>query len=84
MIITELSLKNFKSYGNNLQSLKLDPSIGELILVNGPNGAGKSTLLKLLCKILEPTSGRVTVSGRIGALLELGSGFHPDPPPSPG
>ena len=44
MIIKELQLKNFKSYGNNLQSLKLDPSIGELILVNGPNGAGKSTM----------------------------------------
>jgi DNA repair exonuclease SbcCD ATPase subunit len=44
MIIKELHLKNFKSYGNNLQTLKLDPSIGELILVNGPNGAGKSTM----------------------------------------
>jgi lipopolysaccharide transport system ATP-binding protein len=44
----------------------------------GPNGAGKSTVLKLISRISEPTSGQVAVNGRVGALLGLGSGFHPD------
>ena len=51
---------------------------GETVGVIGPNGAGKSTVLKLISRIIEPTSGRITVRGRIGALLELGAGFHPD------
>jgi lipopolysaccharide transport system ATP-binding protein len=51
---------------------------GETVGLVGPNGAGKSTALKLISRIIEPTSGRVAVNGRVGALLELGAGFHPD------
>jgi len=51
---------------------------GESLGLVGQNGAGKSTALKLMTRILEPTSGRVTMNGRVAALLELGSGFHPD------
>ena len=51
---------------------------GNAVGVIGPNGSGKSTLLKLITRIIEPTSGSISVRGRVASLLELGAGFHPD------
>ena len=51
---------------------------GEALGIIGPNGAGKSTTLKLLTKILRPTKGRIEINGRVGALIEVAAGFHPD------
>jgi ABC-type polysaccharide/polyol phosphate transport system ATPase subunit len=61
-----------------IRELNLSISPGESVAVVGGNGAGKSTLLGLIAGTIAPTRGRVTVSGRVGALLELGAGFHPD------
>jgi ABC-type polysaccharide/polyol phosphate transport system ATPase subunit len=57
-------------------SFRVDP--GSAIGLVGRNGSGKTTLLRLLSGIIKPTSGRVDVGGRVGSLLELGAGFHPD------
>jgi ABC-type polysaccharide/polyol phosphate transport system ATPase subunit len=57
-------------------SFQIEP--GEAIGIIGPNGAGKSTMLKLITRIIEPTSGQMQINGQVGALLELGAGFHPD------
>jgi ABC-type polysaccharide/polyol phosphate transport system ATPase subunit len=51
---------------------------GEALAIVGSNGAGKSTLLSIAAGVCEPDAGRVSISGRVAALLELGSGFHPD------
>ena len=51
---------------------------GETVGILGPNGSGKSTILKLISRIIDPTRGVITISGRLSALLELGAGFHHD------
>lgn len=61
-----------------LKDLNLNINKGEVIGVIGKNGAGKSTLLKLLSRITSPSTGEIVINGRIGALLEVGTGFQPD------
>jgi lipopolysaccharide transport system ATP-binding protein len=60
----------------SLKEVSFDVQPGEVIGVIGRNGAGKSTLLKVLSRITDPTSGRVELRGRVGSLLETGTGFH--------
>lgn len=61
-----------------LQNVSFNVGSGEILGIIGPNGSGKSTLLQVTTGILQPTSGRVSVEGRVAALLELGAGFNPE------
>ena len=61
-----------------LQDVSFDVSPGEVVGIVGRNGAGKSTLLKILSRIVRPTAGEADIYGRLGSLLEIGTGFHPD------
>jgi len=61
-----------------VRNVTFDVVDGEVLGVIGRNGAGKSTLLKMLTRITTPTEGRATIRGRVGSLLEVGTGFHPE------
>jgi lipopolysaccharide transport system ATP-binding protein len=79
--LAELNVRSEKSKSNTvwaLQDINFEVKQGEVLGIIGKNGAGKSTLLKILSRITTPTTGIIKMKGRVGSLLEVGTGMHPE------